>query len=343
MAAELSIRHISRPLSLGTSSKRPASRWDQLITDLASSLYQWHTSNKAHHHQHLASGPPIKVVCISDTHSAEPEVPEGDVLLHAGDLSEKGTFDEIQAQLDWLHRQPHRYKVVIAGNHDLLLDPVFVERFPERVVEKQGRSREDLRWGDIIYLNDNSITLAFNDGAKSSEEGSRNGCYGRQIKIYGSPWTQQYGNWAFQVPPIRDIWTRSVPEDVDILLMHGPPKYHLDAKSLGNIFLNKELCRVKPKLTVFGHIHAGYGQKTVVFDEVECIYSELRHGGKKGYTLVKMIWRVLVTKIIAYCAGFPLVGKWVRPEPVRATRLVNAAFFAGSGKQERRHPIVVDI
>ncbi|EEP80016.1 predicted protein [Uncinocarpus reesii 1704] len=279
---------ISAPIPAGTPLKRPISRWDQWITNQAARLYRWHTSG-AVHYRSLASLRPIKVVCISDTHSAEPELPDGDILLHAGDLSERGTFDQIQAQLDWLNRQPHRYKVVIAGNHDILLDPAFVDRFPERIVEGPGSSREDLKWGDIIYLNDNSITLTFYKEADAFSS--------REVKIYGSPWTHQFGNWAFQVPPIRDIWTDSVPEDVDILLMHGPPKYHLDAHALGNIFLNRELCRVKPRLAVFGHIHAGYGEKTVVFDEVELLYAELRDGKWKGCVLVKMIWRVLAARL----------------------------------------------
>ncbi|ELQ33467.1 hypothetical protein OOU_Y34scaffold00937g14 [Pyricularia oryzae Y34] len=53
------------------------------------------------------------------------QLPPGDSLVHAGDLSQYGTFAEIQAQLTWLAAQPHRHKVVVAGNHDLLLDSDF--------------------------------------------------------------------------------------------------------------------------------------------------------------------------------------------------------------------------
>lgn len=62
---------------------------------------------------------PIRIVCVSDTHNLQPELPDGDILLHAGDLTVHGTFDEIQAQLTWLDGQSHRFKIVIAGNdHD---------------------------------------------------------------------------------------------------------------------------------------------------------------------------------------------------------------------------------
>ncbi|KAH8838858.1 hypothetical protein MCOR27_010049 [Pyricularia oryzae] len=53
------------------------------------------------------------------------QLPPGDSLVHAGDLSQYGTLAEIQAQLTWLAAQPHRHKVVVAGNHDLLLDSEF--------------------------------------------------------------------------------------------------------------------------------------------------------------------------------------------------------------------------
>ena len=79
----------------------------------------------------------ISVVCISDTHNTQPYIPAGDLLLHAGDLSNWGTFAEIQAQLTWLSQQPHRYKIVIAGNHDLLLDVKNRERHRKRWEQAQ--------------------------------------------------------------------------------------------------------------------------------------------------------------------------------------------------------------
>jgi len=65
----------------------------------------------------------ITVVCILDTHNQQLELPDGDLLVHAGDLSKRGTLPELQAQLDWANSQKHTRKVVIAGNYDRLLDP----------------------------------------------------------------------------------------------------------------------------------------------------------------------------------------------------------------------------
>ena len=71
-----------------------------------------------------------------DTHNTRPNLPAGDVLIHAGDLTCKESFRELQFKLGRLIAQPHKYKIVIAGNHELLLDAAFVDQFPERVFER---------------------------------------------------------------------------------------------------------------------------------------------------------------------------------------------------------------
>ena len=133
----------------------------------------------------------IKIICISDTHSTRPNIPDGDILLHAGDLTNNGTFLELQDQLHWLNALPHAHKVVIAGNHDLLLDAEFVRKFPGRVEERVGATAADLEWGDIKYLKDSSTTVTI---------------HGRPVKIFGAPRTRGFGAWAFQYPPMEDIW-----------------------------------------------------------------------------------------------------------------------------------------
>ena len=90
---------------------------------------------------------PIKVVCVSDTHNQTPALPDGDLLVHAGDLTERGTFAEMQTQLDWLNQQPHLRKVVIAGNHDRILDASYehaARDTPHQASEVP--SANDLKW-----------------------------------------------------------------------------------------------------------------------------------------------------------------------------------------------------
>src|SRR5690554_8152813 len=63
----------------------------------------------------------MKLVCISDTHSLHreiPHIPDGDVLIHAGDSLGQGTLENIEELNVWPGSLPHRHKIVIAGNHD---------------------------------------------------------------------------------------------------------------------------------------------------------------------------------------------------------------------------------
>lgn len=65
---------------------------------------------------------PIRVVCISDSHTHKyDDIPDGDLLIHAGDLSNIGSTSEIQGQLHWLNSLPHRHKIVIAGRRPTLI------------------------------------------------------------------------------------------------------------------------------------------------------------------------------------------------------------------------------
>jgi hypothetical protein len=67
----------------------------------------------------------VRFVCVSDTHSAAPRqpLPAGDCLIHAGDFTDTGRPQELEAFCAWLRAQPHARKIVVAGNHDLTLDP----------------------------------------------------------------------------------------------------------------------------------------------------------------------------------------------------------------------------
>ena len=61
-----------------------------------------------------------RIVCISDTHNQTPKLPPGDVLIHAGDLTNQGSYSELQKTVDWLERSDFDAKIVIAGVHYLL-------------------------------------------------------------------------------------------------------------------------------------------------------------------------------------------------------------------------------
>lgn len=176
----------------------------------------------------------LRIVCLSDTHSCHGKlrIPEGDVLLHAGDFTRRGGAAEVEAFGAFLAGLPHRHKVVIAGNHDFLF-----QREPER-----ARALLD----GATYLEDSGIAI---DG----------------VRFWGSPWQPWFHDWAFNLPrgkALAEKWAL-VPSGVDVLATHGPPHGVLD-KTFGGSHVGCEelalaLARIQPRLHVFGHIHEAYG------------------------------------------------------------------------------------
>lgn len=176
----------------------------------------------------------MKLVLLSDTHTFHDQVvvPEGDVLVHAGDMCSEGSVREAQACLDWLDAQPHKHVVAIAGNHDW----AFVEY------------KSWLKFGRIQYLENTGTEI---DG----------------VKFWGSPVQPTFCDWAFNVDrgaPIRHFWNM-IPLNIDVLITHGPPWGVLDqsvpckSPHLGCEELANRVQTVEPLVHVFGHIHGGYG------------------------------------------------------------------------------------
>lgn len=56
-----------------------------------------------------------RFVCISDTHTRNFPVPDGDVLLHSGDLTDSGTLEEFEKTMDWICQLPHKIKMCVTG------------------------------------------------------------------------------------------------------------------------------------------------------------------------------------------------------------------------------------
>lgn len=266
---------------------------------------------------------PVSVVCISDTHNTQPAVPDGDLLLHAGDLTDGGTFEELRAQLAWLGGLPHRHKVVVAGNHDRLLDPAYVRQFPDRICEGEGAARGDLDWGDVVYLNNSSAQLEFGNG--------------RRLAVYGSPWTPLCGTFAFQYSEVRAVWPDTVPPGTDILLTHGPPRGHLD-QGKGCPQLLKEIWRARPKLVVFGHIHAGHGVEHVEYDGILRAYDGVMAGDKGLLAVFLMTCQWIGERL--WSALFRRKEKRGTPH---GTTLVNAAVVAGRKNHIEQPATIVSI
>lgn len=239
---------------------------------------------------------PLRIVCISDTHSMQyPDIPDGDLLIHAGDLCNDGSLREIQAAVDWLKGLPHPQKVVVCGNHDSYFD-VRSRRDEDRDREVSAsaasftavssstaslHSLDDLDshrvdWGDIHYLQHSSVTLSFPSSPPSTMDTTRH------LTLYGAPQIPAIVPFgpenAFVYNPCHNAWSGTVPPETDILITHTPPQSHLDLSpvfSTGCPFLLSEAWRVRPTLHVFGHLHEAYGVEPVYWDDAQRAWERL--------------------------------------------------------------------
>ncbi|MCJ1392000.1 hypothetical protein MMC18_004867 [Xylographa bjoerkii] len=278
---------------------------------------------------YLPNSNPIRIVCISDTHTQKLPVPSGDVLIHAGDLTNAGTTLEIQTQIDWLKSLPHTQKIAIAGNHDSYLDPR--SRAPSEV-------DKTLDWGNIHYLQHSTVRLKF----------PAHGDSGRALNIHGAPQIPACGGkeFAFQYQRDEDAWTGTIPVDTDVLVTHTPPRWHLDLPiGLGCSFLLKEVWRVKPRVHIYGHVHAGWGKETAFWDEGQKAYERLC--GRKerwllwGGSLGVGWWLDLVRLLVYGVLGLLWTKVWGAEEC--GTAMVNAALIDWRTSKIGHEAQVVDI
>jgi predicted phosphohydrolase len=176
----------------------------------------------------------LRLVLLSDTHELhrEVDVPDGDIFIHAGDFTIfSKSMDAVADFNDWLGGLPHRYKIVVPGNHEFFLEAEPSERF----------------------MLDNAIVL-INEGTEIDG-----------LRIWGSPVTPLYGG-AFGLRSAKDrrrLYAQ-IPHGIDVLVTHGPPFGILDTAPISGLHegcpeLLDVVEQVRPKLHVFGHIHTAYG------------------------------------------------------------------------------------
>ena len=112
----------------------------------------------------------MKIVCISDTHCNLKKVtlPEGDILVHAGDALSRGTLSEFMRFIKNIEKLKSKYEniIYVPGNHDIVTEK------NEDLIKKECISR------GIIYLNNAGVTI---------------NC----VKFWGSGITPRFHNWAW--------------------------------------------------------------------------------------------------------------------------------------------------
>jgi len=190
------------------------------------------------------------IVCISDTHGAHRQVdlPPGDLLVHAGDITAHGSREDYLDFLDWFGSRPHAHRLFVAGNHD-----TWLEDDPEEASRLA-------RGAGVQWLNDSGTCI---DG----------------LAVWGSPITPRFHDWSFMRDPGEPIerhWNR-IPAGTDLLITHGPSFGVLDLVERGPgdsehtgcpSLLHTVRC-IAPQAHVFGHIHEGHGERQV--DAVRCL------------------------------------------------------------------------
>lgn len=174
------------------------------------------------------------LVALADLHCHHDalDVPEGDVLVVAGDLTKRGTLAELREVNAFLAGLPHAHKLVVAGNHDACF-----ERQP-------AEARATL--SAATYLEDEEIRVA-------------------GLRLWGSPWQPEHLDMAFNLPrgrPLAEKWAR-IPAGLDVLVTHGPPHGILDRNDqgahVGCEALRERVREIRPRVHVFGHIHEARG------------------------------------------------------------------------------------
>lgn len=182
------------------------------------------------------------IVAMGDTHGKHylvPDIPDGDVLIHSGDFSRHGSRDDVHEFAEWLVSLPHKRKIVIAGNHD-------------KALQKHLGYGQIFSLLGITYLEDTGVDL---DG----------------LQFWGSPWTLPFQSWSFMLE--EEGLARKyalIPDDVDVLITHGPPAGVLDLTDLeainaGSLSLGYRIDELtnfydRPLVHIFGHIHERHGK-----------------------------------------------------------------------------------
>lgn len=188
------------------------------------------------------------IIGISDTHNKHNTLTSklesgGDVIIHAGDATNRGTKEEVESFLKWYGELDFSHRLFTPGNHDWLFEKN--PQLAQELCDKYG----------VTLLHNKTVIID-------------------NIKFYGSAVTPEFFNWAFNVqrgPEIAKEWAK-IPADTNVLVTHGPVKGILDIVPYPDGVTPKErvgcqdlLERVMKldqlKVHMAGHIHHSHGHQ----------------------------------------------------------------------------------
>ncbi len=176
----------------------------------------------------------MKILHLSDTHGLHKNLtslPEANVIVHSGDFTFAGSEKEAYDFMNWFCNLPYEHKVFIAGNHDMCM------YMADHI---EGLSK------NVHYLYNNSVVI----------EG---------MKFYGIPMFMEDC-----MDGKLDMFIHNIPDDIDVLITHMPPKgicdiadYGKGLEHRGNVALAELLKVLHPTCHLFGHEHDAYGTTTI--------------------------------------------------------------------------------
>ena len=215
----------------------------------------------------------LKCVAISDTHGLIPkDLPEGDLLFIAGDISPLDYQGDQTQMLGWFYLEflpwvesvPFKKVILVAGNHDFFLQNIhrrlidhdefghmrYSWRSAAEVTKKLFPGMLKGKYSKLVYLCDSSFNY----------EGRR---------IYGTPWIRDLSRWAFYLDndSLMEKY-KNIPKQCDVIITHMPPKI----EGLGEViqggcfntgadYGSPELAEVLKtrdfKYALCGHVHSG--------------------------------------------------------------------------------------
>lgn len=195
----------------------------------------------------------MKVVAISDIHGNLIDIPKADILCISGDIMPLQIQKDLLASLDWLVSVFSQWVksikvdkvILVAGNHDF----IFANNKQLKTLLLQWTNNK------CIYLQDEIYTMYL-----ESEDDQY-----REFSIYGTPWCDQFYNWAFMGDEqlLRGRYSL-IPNNVDILLTHSSPAIdnvgkilEKDSREAGSTILAEYIKEKKPRYVFCGHIHSG--------------------------------------------------------------------------------------
>ncbi|KAB8236396.1 Metallo-dependent phosphatase-like protein [Aspergillus alliaceus] len=243
-----------------------------------------------------------RFVCVSDTHGYTPaeagfKLPAGDVLIHAGDLTNQGRIDELRKTVDWIAAADFEVKIVICGNHDITLDPNF---YTEHGSKFHGNRLEDhQKCIEVVTAAVASSSIVFLRHESALVRLTRPNGPNTIFKVFGSPYSQSPGSWAYgyESTDAAALWSR-IPLDADIVVTHTPPHSHCDSRATGGSVgckaLRQVLSRVRPSLAICGHVHESRGYERVrwsfggLSEQHQVIRGALPPPGSKKQSLIDL-------------------------------------------------------